>query len=416
MNWLQTVRMAFKSIMNNKVRSILTMLGIIIGVASVIAIVAYIQGGTKLQQLQFEAMGTNRIDISGYGAKSRDWDDFEDYLSNDLADKVSAWSPQSQYYDWQNDGIQYRSKKLTSSDSYTYMYFGNEHYGDVTNHVITVGRDLSAADCRSRARVCVIGETLRKCFFGAMSPLGQKIRIGGKSFEVVGVYKGKFEGKINTEDQMLVMPYTLQDSMMSSYGMMDKQYIIKAANKEDISELVDTLLPEFMQGRCESNGGYFNAYSNSQWQEQSEASANMLALIGGGVAGISLLVGGIGIMNIMLVSVTERTREIGIRMAIGARKRDIIGQFLVEAAVVSCFGGLIGIVLGCFLSAILGNVLLAQQMQGGFMPTVEQFTVLPSFGLAVGAFLFSALLGIIFGLYPANKASNLQPVDALRTQ
>ena len=151
-------------------------------------------------------------------------------------------------------------------------------------------------------------------------------------------------------------------------------------------------------------------------QEQSEASANMLALIGGGVAGISLLVGGIGIMNIMLVSVTERTREIGIRMAIGARKRDIIGQFLVEAAVVSCFGGLIGIVLGCFLSAILGNVLLAQQMQGGFMPTVEQFTVLPSFGLAVGAFLFSALLGIIFGLYPANKASNLQPVDALRTQ
>ena len=142
----------------------------------------------------------------------------------------------------------------------------------------------------------------------------------------------------------------------------------------------------------------------------------MLALIGGGVAGISLLVGGIGIMNIMLVSVTERTREIGIRMAIGARKRDIIGQFLVEAAVVSCFGGLIGIVLGCFLSAILGNVPLAQQMQGGFMPTVEQFTVLPSFGLAVGAFLFSALLGIIFGLYPANKASNLQPVDALRTQ
>ena len=195
MNWLQTVRMAFKSIMNNKVRSILTMLGIIIGVASVIAIVAYIQGGTKLQQLQFEGMGTNRIDISGYGAKSRDWDDFEDYLSNDLADKVSAWSPQSQYYDWQNDGIQYRSKKLTSSDSYTYMYFGNEHYGDVTNHVITVGRDLSATDCRSRARVCVIGETLRKYFFGAMSPLGQKIRIGGKSFEVVGVYKGNSKGR-----------------------------------------------------------------------------------------------------------------------------------------------------------------------------------------------------------------------------
>ncbi len=229
------------------------------------------------------------------------------------------------------------------------------------------------------------------------------------------MYEGKFDGKLNTEDQMIVMPYTLQNSMMSMSGMPDKQYVIKAATREDISELTSTLLPEFMQSRCEANGGYFSAYSNSEWQEQSESSTNMLALLGGGVAGISLLVGGIGIMNIMLVSVTERTREIGIRMAIGARKRDIVGQFLVEAAVVSCCGGVIGIIVGCFLSAILGNMLLAQ-MQDGYMPAVEQFTVLPSIGLIIGAFLFSALLGIIFGLYPANKASNLQPVDALRTQ
>ncbi len=416
MNWLQTVRMAFKSIMNNKVRSILTMLGIIIGVASVIAIVAYIQGGTKLQRLQYEAMGVNRIDVYGYGAKSRDWQDFEEYLDTELADKVAAWSPQSQYYDWQSDGIQYRRQKLTNDNGMTYMYFGNQDYGEVTSRNISIGRDISKEDCDSRARVCVIGETLQKYFFGAMSPLGQKLRVGGKSFEVIGVYAGKYEGKLNTEDQLIVFPYTLQNSMMSMSGMSDKQYVIKAASKEDISELTDTLLPGFMQSRCESSGGYFSAYSNSQWQEQSEASANMFALLGGGIAGISLLVGGIGIMNIMLVSVTERTREIGIRMAIGARKRDIIGQFLVEAAVVSCFGGIIGIVLGCFLSAILGNLLLMQQMSSSYMPTIEQFTVLPSLGLILGAFLFSALIGIIFGLYPANKASNLQPVDALRTQ
>lgn len=416
MNWLQTVRMAFKSIMNNKVRSILTMLGIIIGVASVIAIVAYIQGGTKLQRLQYEAMGVNRIDVYGYGAKSRDWQEFEEYLDTELADKVVAWSPQSQYYDWQSDGIQYRRQKLTNENGMTYMYFGNQDYGEVTSRNIAIGRDLSKDDCDSRARVCVIGETLQKYFFGAMSPLGQKLRVGGKSFEVVGVYAGKFEGKLNTEDQLIVFPYTLQSSMMSMSGMSDKQYVIKAASKNDISELTDTLLPGFMQSRCESNGGYFSSYSNSQWQEQSEASANMFALLGGGIAGISLLVGGIGIMNIMLVSVTERTREIGIRMAIGARKRDIIGQFLVEAAVVSCFGGIIGIVLGCFLSAILGNLLLVQQMSNSYMPTIEQFTVLPSLGLILGAFLFSALIGIVFGLYPANKASNLQPVDALRTQ
>ena len=415
MNWMQTVRMAFKSILNNKVRSILTMLGIIIGVASVIAIVASIQGTSKLQRLQYEALGVNRIDVYGWGAKSRDWEDFEEYLDNELADKVAAWSPQTQYYDWQSDGIQYRSQKLSNDNGYTYMYFGNQDYGEVTSHTISAGRDISEADCTSRSRVCVIGETIRKYFFGAMSPLGQKIRIGGKSFEIIGVYEGKFDGKLNTEDQMIVMPYTLQNSMMSMSGMSDKQYVIKAATREDISELTSTLLPEFMQSRCEANGGYFSAYSNSEWQEQSESSTNMLALLGGGVAGISLLVGGIGIMNIMLVSVTERTREIGIRMAIGARKRDIVGQFLVEAAVVSCCGGVIGIIVGCFLSAILGNMLLAQ-MQDGYMPAVEQFTVLPSIGLIIGAFLFSALLGIIFGLYPANKASNLQPVDALRTQ
>ena len=415
MNWMQTVRMAFKSILNNKVRSILTMLGIIIGVASVIAIVASIQGTSKLQRLQYEALGVNRIDVYGWGAKSRDWEDFEEYLDNELADKVAAWSPQTQYYDWQSDGIQYRSQKLSNDNGYTYMYFGNQDYGEVTSHTISAGRDISEADCTSRSRVCVIGETIRKYFFGAMSPLGQKIRIGSKSFEIIGVYEGKFDGKLNTEDQLIVMPYTLQNSMMSMSGISDKQYVIKAATREDISELTSTLLPEFMQSRCEASGGYFSAYSNSEWQEQSESSTNMLALLGGGVAGISLLVGGIGIMNIMLVSVTERTREIGIRMAIGARKRDIVGQFLVEAAVVSCCGGVIGIIVGCFLSAILGNMLLAQ-MQDGYMPAVEQFTVLPSIGLIIGAFLFSALLGIIFGLYPANKASNLQPVDALRTQ
>ena len=206
MNWLQTVRMAFKSIMNNKVRSILTMLGIIIGVASVIAIVAYIQGGTKLQRLQYEAMGVNRIDVYGYGAKNQDWQDFEEYLDTELADKVVAWSPQSQYYDWQSDGIQYRRQKLTNDNGMTYMYFGNQDYGEVTSRRIAIGRDLSKEDCDSRARVCVIGETLQKYFFGAMSPLGQKLRIGGKSFEVVGVYAGKYDGKLNTEDQLIVFP------------------------------------------------------------------------------------------------------------------------------------------------------------------------------------------------------------------
>lgn len=412
MNWMQTLRMSIKSIANNKVRSILTMLGIIIGVASVIAIVASIQGTSKLQRLQFEAMGTNQIQIYGYGPKNADWKALETYMDTDLASDIKAWSPQSQYYDWQNKGIKYRSKTLDVNN--TQIYFGNEDYGVCTNNVITAGRDISENDCRNSAKVCVIGETVRKAFFGAMSPLDQSIRIGGMSFKVVGVYKGKYGGKLNSQDQMIVLPYTLQQRMMGNVNG-SKQYFVQASSKDVIDPTIEKI-KEFMSTRYDANQGYVDAYSNSQWQEQSEQSTNLLALLGGGVAGISLLVGGIGIMNIMLVSVTERTREIGIRMAIGARKRDIIGQFLIEAAVVSCCGGIVGIILGCFLSAILGNLLLAQQMKGGWMPQVEQFTVLPSLGLVIGAFLFSALLGIIFGLYPANKASNLQPVDALRTQ
>ena len=209
MNWMQTVRMAFKSILNNKVRSILTMLGIIIGVASVIAIVASIQGTSKLQRLQYEAMGVNRINIYGYGAKNRDWQEFEDYITNDLSDKIAAWSPQSQYYDWQNSGIQYRAKRLDNNDSnsgYTYMYFGNEHYGEVTSHAISAGRDISAADCRTRARVCVIGETLRKYFFGAMSPIGQKL-LDCSTEEIIGLLdladQLKYEKKHNISHRHL---------------------------------------------------------------------------------------------------------------------------------------------------------------------------------------------------------------------
>ena len=416
MNGLQTIRMALKSIFGNKVRSLLTMLGIIIGVAAVITLVSSIQSKATLTRMQYEAMGTNRIQVYGWGAKSKDWEEFEKLLDGELKDRVSGWSPQSQYWDWGNKGIQYRSMTLTQDTGYTNMYYGNQNYGLVTNSVITAGRDISEADCKNQARVCVIGETLRKYFFGAMSPVGQKIRIGGKNFEVIGVYKGKFGGKLNTEDQMLVMPYTLQSTMMSVDRNSDKQYIIQAASKDDIQPVVDALNGK-MQPICETNNGWFSADSVNQWQEQEAAAAEQDALLMGGVAMISLLVGGIGIMNIMLVSVTERTREIGIRMAVGARRRDIIMQFLIEAASVSCCGGLIGIVVGCFGSAIMGNIMLGKQLsEQMWMPQVERFTVLPSPALIVGAFLFSALLGILFGIYPANKASKLQPVEALRTQ
>jgi len=404
--------MALKSLVNNKVRSLLTMLGIIIGVASVIAIVASIQGLSRVSELQFEAMGTNIINIGGGGGKKDDWNEFEEYLESDA--RVDAWTPVVGYSGGSDATLRYRSKTLPQDTSYTQMYFANQNYGYVSNHIISSGRDISESDCKKRARVCVIGETLRRYFFGAMSPIGQKLRIGSKNFEIIGVYKGKYGGKLNTEDQMLVMPYPLS-TLMIPYSTNSREYLVRAVNKDDIEPLTEDI--NVMMSAKFADRGYFFASSNTEWQAQSQSSNNTMAMVGGGIAGISLLVGGIGIMNIMLVSVTERTREIGIRMAIGARKRDIISQFLVESAVVSCCGGILGIILGGFMSAVIGDVLVTKSItENPWMPQVEEFTVLPPWWLILGAFLFSALLGIVFGLYPANKASNLQPVDALRTQ
>ena len=280
MNWLQTIRMALKSISNNKVRSFLTMLGIIIGVGAVISLVASIQGMATLSRLQYEAMGTNKITISGWGLKSADWNDLEDTLSIDLKDRVKGWSPQSSYYDWQSKGVQYRSKVLSNEKYSTNIYFGNPDYSTVTNMNIVSGLDISAADCARSSRVCIIGEAVRKYFFGAMSPLGQNIRIGGKSFEVIGVYAGKYGGKLNTQDQLIVLPYTLQSQMMEVSVYDSRNYIVQAQTKDDIQPIVDTIKGKF-QSRAGSDG-YFDCYSDAQWQDQAQASSNQLALLDGG--------------------------------------------------------------------------------------------------------------------------------------
>ena len=188
-----------------------------------------------------------------------------------------------------------------------------------------------------------------------------------------------------------------------------------AIDRKSSDKFCEDIKTRFEQRFNDSNG-YFYAESIGQAQDQMEQEQNKESAKTAGIAAISLLVGGIGIMNIMLVTVTERTREIGIRMAIGARKRDIISQFLIESAVISCMGGLIGIFFGFIGSAIWGNMMFGSMVNSPWMPVVDTFLVTPSFGLVVGAFLFSALLGVLFGLYPANKASSMQPVDALRTQ
>ncbi len=407
MSFMRTIAMALKAIRKNKIRSVLTMLGIIIGVASVITLVATIQGIQQMQNLMMEAMGVNRIDMSIWTNSSRTRESVVEYCEDAVGQDLLAIAPTAQ----NQMEVKYRTKTMQNTN----VYFSNEQYGLCTSQSMAAGRDLTLVDIKNRARVCVIGEAVKKNFFGAMSPMGQSIKLGGQSYQVIGVYKGKFGGKLNTEDQMILVPYTLQKRLT---GMEDtSNYVMRGKNTEQTKAFIEQLTA-FAQTKIppDSANEYFYAYSNDQYQEQNQQQYNMMSLVAGSVAGISLLVGGIGIMNIMLVSVTERTREIGIRMAIGARRRDIIGQFLIEAGAVSACGGLIGIAIGVFGTAMLGGIAVRYLLSSPYMPDIPSMVVLPSMPLVLGAFLFSAMLGVIFGLYPANKASKMQPVEALRTQ
>lgn len=392
MNLYQTLSMALKSILNNKVRSILTMLGIIIGVGAVITLVAVIQSYNDQIMRQFDAMGTNKINLDYYFRSESRVNEMVDYIEKDLKDYIIGISPNAQI----NDAIRYKAK---STDD-TPIYFGNATYDAVNENKLASGRSINQTDIKNRTRVCVIGETVRKTFFGAMSPIGQKIKIKGLDFQIIGVYEANYEGQRWTPDDKVVLPVSVMRTLVGRTRI--DGYVVKAKDRESVQPFVDKVT-EHMQSIINQDREYFQAYSSEQWRGQTEGMTTTMSLVAGGVAGISLLVGGIGIMNIMLVSVTERTREIGIRMAIGARRRDIISQFLIEAAAVSASGGLLGIALGFFGAALLGAFMLKE-------------LCLPQAPLVLGSFLFSALLGIVFGIYPANKASKLQPVDALRTQ
>ena len=407
MGFTQAFKLAFKSLSGSKMRAFLTMLGIIIGVASVIILVSLMQGMTGEVTSMFEDMGTNTLTVSVTGRGSSRTVDADDMyeLYEENTDVFSAMSP--------TVSVMGQVKNGTDSDSFssTSVTGVSEQYDTIGKLTLTEGRFLTYSDLENRSKVAVCGSYLNRSVFGGKA-VGQTLKVNGNIITIVGVLDEKDDSTAGSSDDCLYLPYTTASNLtfgaISSFTFATHDSTL---NSRDTAILENKLYSVFQ------NSDYYTVSDMQSIVDSMNEMTSMMTMVLVGIAGISLLVGGIGIMNIMLVSVTERTREIGIRMAIGARKRDIIGQFLVEAAVVSCCGGIIGIVLGCFASAVLGRFMLARQLQQNmYLPNVEQFTVLPSVGLVLGAFLFSALLGIIFGLYPANKASNLQPVDALRTQ
>ena len=294
----------------------------------------------------------------------------------------------------QNLKCRYKNKNWSTT-----IYFGNEDFGLCQNYQLEKGRELSYSDLYNRLPVCVIGSAVRQQLFGLEDPIGKQVRVGGVSCTVVGLYKERAESKQWSQDDAVLLPQTMQRTITGSGNI--ESYTVKA-NSSGATKAAIPLLEGFLKKQAKAEYNY-NVYSSNQWAEQDNQINGMLTLVVGGIAGISLLVGGIGIMNIMLVSVSERTREIGIRMAIGAPRRAIVAQFLIEAATISACGGVLGLLVGSLGSALLSAAIFKR-------------IDLPTLPVALGAFLFSVLLGMFFGFYPAGKASKMQPVDALRSQ
>jgi len=387
---LQAYKMAIKSIRSNKVRSFLTMLGVIIGVMSVITAVAFAEGTTKQITDQLSSLGTNLINvyITGRGSNRqvtyeqlKEFGDKNSEVISAIAPEMSINSATTKY------GTNVRDTRIIGTTS---------DYEKTKVRGAQSGRYLMEIDNDNRQRVAVIGTAVVNDIFDGNNPIGESIKIDGNVFKVVGVLAEIADGSDSSDDDQIVIPVSVAQRM--SQNSQINNYAILATDSESVDAAM-IVLEEFLT-KIYGDSNSFRLMNAAQMLDTLGSVTGTLMLLLGGIAGISLVVGGIGIMNIMLVSVTERTREIGIRKAIGAKKRNILTQFLIEALMVTGIGGTIGLMLGCGVIFSIGRM--------GIVPSVYSFKWMTlSFGI-------SLLVGVIFGIFPANKAANLNPIQALR--
>ncbi len=390
MGLIRPFKMAISSILANKTRSFLTMLGSIIGVGSVIALMAIGQGSTNMITDSISSAGTNllTVNVMGRGDKTLDPDDMVAFI-DESPELYAGVAPVVS-----GSGVMIKNgNKNTDSTSLTGT---NEKYADIRSTDLSMGRYLTVSDIDNRLHVAVIGTYLQQELFDGANPLGQQIKINGTPFTVVGVLEETQDSEEGTADDAIVIPYNVATRLLKNSTV--RTYMVQAAS-DDAVDTAKANLKTYLSKKFEGDNTYTIIDQKELMETLDEALGTMTAMLGG-IAGISLLVAGIGIMNIMLVSVTERTREIGIRKAIGARRRHILTQFLIESAVISTLGGLLGILLGVWLGSALGNLL--------------GITAAADMGTIIFAFVFSLAMGLFFGYYPANKASKLNPIDALR--
>ena len=397
MGFSQAFKLAFKSLSGSKMRAFLTMLGIIIGVASVIILVSLMQGMTGEVTSMFEDMGTNTLTVSVTGRGSSRTVDAEDMydLYTENTDVFSAMSPTVQ--------VMGQVKNGTDSDSFssTTVTGVSEQYDTIGKLTLSEGRFLTYSDLENRSKVAVAGSYINKSVFGGRA-VGQTLKVNGNIITIVGVLDEKDDSTAGSTDDCLYLPYTTASKLtfgeISSYTFATKDSSI---NSQGTALLENSLYAVFR------NSDYYSVSDMQSIVDSMNEMTSMMTMVLVGIAGISLLVGGIGIMNIMLVSVTERTREIGIRKALGAKERVILAQFVVEAATTSALGGFLGIVLG-YVVSMAANRILPMVASG------VDVTVSPSFNSIAVAFGISVGIGVLFGYLPAKRAARLNPIEALR--
>ena len=397
---VETFRQAIQNVWSNKLRTFLTMLGIIIGVMAVIVIVGLGNGMTQSMRDSFSAMGTNTLSINiwGYGSRTVTVEDVY-AIGTKNPDLIRSISPQI-------DFSSNTPKVGTTTYRYSTVAGVDENFTSMKNYTVAQGRGLQYMDMKDNKQVCVIGDYLNRVAYGGRG-VGQTIKLGPYKFRIVGVLNAKVNNtsmQQGSDDDCIYLPYTIAMRRLSNTAMASS-YIAIMSDESKANE-AKAVVEAYLTDLFKSDSAFY-VYSASEWLEEMNNMINMVIVILTGIASISLLVGGIGIMNIMLVSVTERTREIGIRKALGAKERVILSQFVVEAATTSALGGVLGIVLGYIVSMAANHVL-------PMISSDIDVTVSPSFNSIAVAFGISVFIGVLFGYLPAKRAARLNPIEALR--
>ena len=404
MHYANLFRIAIRALVRNKLRAFLTMLGIIIGVASVIAMLAIGEGSKANIRKEMSSMGTNMVMVMpnfqrrggvSLGASSSmalKYSDVEAIRNDDVS--VSGVSPE----------VRASGQVIYSNqNTQTTIYGVSEEYLKIRKLDIQSGRIFNSTELKGMSKVCILGQTVVKNLFGAgADPVGLSIRIQKLPFLIIGVLKDKGEsGMGQDQDDLILAPYTTVQRRLAAIDYINGIYasaITEEKSAKAIAEITETLRRTHKLKESAEND--FRVMSQSELIATVSSITEMLTILLGAIAGISLLVGGIGIMNIMFVSVTERTREIGLRMSIGGRGKDILKQFLVESILLSILGGSVGVIFGYIIARGAGSLMK-------IVPIIQVQTV-------VLAFTVCFAIGVFFGWYPARKAANLNPIDALR--